>query len=75
MIGSRYRTGSRAGITTLVVAVYLIIGAFVAASTNGRRGAAMYITADVLEPPGVIAFLEAQRLLACRMRFGDIGSG
>ena len=32
MIGSRYRTGSRAGISTLVVAIYLIVGAFVAAS-------------------------------------------
>ena len=47
---------------------------FVFASANGRRGAAMYLSADALEPPGVIASLEAQRLVACRMRFGHIGS-
>jgi D-alanyl-D-alanine carboxypeptidase len=47
---------------------------FVVASVNGRRGAAMYVNTDALEAPGVIAFLEAQRLVACRMRFGHIGS-
>ena len=41
---------------------------------NGRRGAAMYITSEGLAPPGAIAGLEAERLLACRMRFGRIGS-
>jgi D-alanyl-D-alanine carboxypeptidase len=41
---------------------------------NGRRGAAMYITSEALAPPGAIAGLEAERLLACRMRFGRIGS-
>jgi D-alanyl-D-alanine carboxypeptidase len=42
---------------------------------NGRRGAAMYITSEGLAPPGALAGLEAERLLACRMRFGRIGSG
>jgi D-alanyl-D-alanine carboxypeptidase len=41
---------------------------------NGRRGAAMYITSEGLAPPGAVAGLEAERLLACRMRFGRIGS-
>ena len=41
---------------------------------NGRRGAAMYITADDLAPPGAIAGLEAERLVSCRMRFGRIGN-
>jgi D-alanyl-D-alanine carboxypeptidase len=40
---------------------------------NGRRGAAMYITSDDLAPPGALAGLQAERLLACRMRFGRIG--
>jgi D-alanyl-D-alanine carboxypeptidase len=40
---------------------------------NGRRGAAMYITSEGLAPPGAVAGLEAERLLACRMRFGRIG--
>jgi D-alanyl-D-alanine carboxypeptidase len=44
------------------------------ASGRGRRGAAMYVTADALAPPGVLATLRAERLLACRMRFGHIGS-
>ena len=43
-------------------------------SANGKRGAAMYVNADALEAPGVIANLKAQRLVACRMRFGHIGS-
>jgi D-alanyl-D-alanine carboxypeptidase len=41
---------------------------------NGRRGAAMYITSEGLAPPGAVAGLEAERLLACRMRFARIGS-
>jgi D-alanyl-D-alanine carboxypeptidase len=40
---------------------------------NGRRGAAFYVNADALEPPGAIASVEAQRLVACRARFGHIG--
>ena len=40
---------------------------------NGRRGAAMYISAEGLAPPGALAGLQAERLLACRMRFGRIG--
>jgi D-alanyl-D-alanine carboxypeptidase len=43
-------------------------------SGNGRRGAAMYVTSDGLAPPGALAALQAERLLACRMRFGRIGS-
>jgi D-alanyl-D-alanine carboxypeptidase len=43
-------------------------------NSNGRRGAAMYITSEGLAPPGAVAGLEAERLLACRMRFGRIGS-
>ena len=56
MIGSRYRTGSRAGITTLVVAVYLIIGAFVAAShhyfsnVGGAKGIVSAVLAIILWP-------------------------
>jgi hypothetical protein len=34
----------------------------------------MYVNADALEPPGVIAKLNAQRGLACRKRFGHLGS-
>jgi D-alanyl-D-alanine carboxypeptidase len=41
---------------------------------NGRRGAAMYISAEGLAPPGALAGLQAERLLGCRMRFGRIGS-
>jgi D-alanyl-D-alanine carboxypeptidase len=44
------------------------------ASTNGRRGAAMYVTSEGLAPPAALAALKAQRLLACRMRFARIGS-
>jgi hypothetical protein len=35
----------------------------------------MFLNADVLEAQGVIAANEVQRLVACRMRFGDIGAG
>ncbi len=48
---------------------------FVGSTANGRRGAAMYVTADGLSAPGAIANLKAERLLACRARFGRIGSG
>jgi len=44
------------------------------ANGNGRRGAAMYVNAQALDPPGAIADLEAERLVACRMRFGRIGA-
>ena len=44
-------------------------------TADGRRGAAMFLNADVLEAQGVIAANEVQRLFACRMRFGDIGGG
>jgi len=37
-------------------------------------GAAIYVNSDGLAPPGVLASLTAERLLACRMRFGRIGS-
>jgi D-alanyl-D-alanine carboxypeptidase len=43
------------------------------ATDDGSRGAAMFLNADVLEAPGVIAANTVQRLVACRMRFGDIG--
>ena len=43
-------------------------------TSGGSRGAAMYTNVDVLGAPGVIATLTAQRLLACRMRFGDVAS-
>jgi hypothetical protein len=33
------------------------------------------ITSEGLAPPGALAGLQAERLLACRMRFGRIGSG
>lgn len=41
---------------------------------GGRRGAALYTTADVLPAGGVIAAQQAERTIACRMRFGDIGA-
>jgi D-alanyl-D-alanine carboxypeptidase len=43
-------------------------------TADGSRGAAMFLNADVLEPQGVIAANTVQRLVACRMRFGDIGA-
>ena len=42
-------------------------------TADGSRGAAMFLNADVLEPQGVIAANTVQRLVACRMRFGDVG--
>jgi D-alanyl-D-alanine carboxypeptidase len=42
----------------------------VLSSGDGKRGAAMYVNSDALAPPGALATLEAERLLACRMRFG-----
>lgn len=56
-------TGAFPGYRTLAVS-----------NRNGRRGAAMYITSEGLAPPGAIAGLEAERLLACRMRLGRFGS-
>jgi hypothetical protein len=50
-------TGAFPGYRTLAVS-----------TRNGRRGAAMYFTSEGLAPPGAIAGLEAERLLACRMR-------
>jgi D-alanyl-D-alanine carboxypeptidase len=44
------------------------------ATDDGKRGAAMYVNSDGLAPPGALASLEAERLLACRMRFARIGS-
>ena len=44
-------------------------------TADGSRGAAMFLNADFLEPQGVIAANEVQRLVACRMRFGDVGVG
>jgi D-alanyl-D-alanine carboxypeptidase len=41
---------------------------------DGTRGAAIYVNADSLAAPGALATLQAERLLACRMRFGRIGS-
>ena len=41
---------------------------------GGRRGAALYTTADVLPAIGAIAAQQAERTIACRMRFGDIGA-
>jgi D-alanyl-D-alanine carboxypeptidase len=43
-------------------------------SANGHRGAAIYVNSDALAPPGALATLQAERLLACRMRFGRVGS-
>jgi len=43
-------------------------------TADGSRGAAMFLNADALEPQGVIAANEVQRLVACRMRFGDVGA-
>jgi D-alanyl-D-alanine carboxypeptidase len=43
-------------------------------TSNGRRGAAIYVNSDALAAPGALATLQAQRLLACRMRFGRTGS-
>jgi D-alanyl-D-alanine carboxypeptidase len=43
-------------------------------TADGSRGAAMFLNADVLEAQGVVAANEVQRLVACRMRFGDIGA-
>jgi D-alanyl-D-alanine carboxypeptidase len=56
-------TGAFPGYRTLAVS-----------NRNGRRGAAIYITSEGLAPPGAIAALEAERLLACRMRLGRFGS-
>ena len=42
-------------------------------SGNGKRAAAMYVNSDALAAPGAIATLQAERLLACRMRFGRVG--
>jgi D-alanyl-D-alanine carboxypeptidase len=44
------------------------------AAKSGRRGAALYTTADVLPAGGVIAAFQAERTIACRMRFGDVGA-
>jgi D-alanyl-D-alanine carboxypeptidase len=43
-------------------------------TSDGKRGAAIYTNSDALAPPGAIASLQAERLLACRMRFGRIRS-
>ena len=43
-------------------------------TADGRRGAAMFLNADVLELQGVTAANEVQRLVACRMRFGKVGA-
>jgi hypothetical protein len=41
---------------------------------NGRRGAATYISAEGLAPPGALAGFHGKRLLACRTGSGRIGS-
>jgi D-alanyl-D-alanine carboxypeptidase len=43
-------------------------------TADGSRGAAMFLNADALEAQGVIAANTVQRLVACRMRFGDVGA-
>ena len=56
MIGFRHRTRSRAGFSTLVVAIYLIVGAFVAAShhyfshVGGAKGIVSAVLAIALWP-------------------------
>ena len=42
------------------------------ATEDGSQGAAIYVNSDALAPAGALADLVAQRLLACRMRFGAI---
>lgn len=42
-------------------------------SGDGKRAAAMYVNSDELAAPGALATLQAERLLACRMRFGRVG--
>ena len=41
-------------------------------SGDGKRAAAIYVNSDELAAPGALATLQAQRLLACRMRFGRV---
>jgi D-alanyl-D-alanine carboxypeptidase len=43
------------------------------ATDEGSRGAALSITSDTLTSAGQLAYIDAERLLACRMRFGRIG--
>jgi D-alanyl-D-alanine carboxypeptidase len=45
------------------------------ATGNGRRAAATYVNAQALDAVGALANREAERLVACRMRFGRIGAG
>jgi D-alanyl-D-alanine carboxypeptidase len=54
---------------------HLRLPSLAVSSSNGRRGAAMYMTSVALADPGELALLQVERLLACRMRFGRIGSG
>ena len=44
------------------------------ASANGRRGAAVNITSDTITSAGQLGLILVERRLACRMRFGRIGS-
>jgi D-alanyl-D-alanine carboxypeptidase len=44
------------------------------ASPNGRRGAAVNVTSDTITTAGQLAGIVVERRLACRMRFGRIGS-
>jgi D-alanyl-D-alanine carboxypeptidase len=44
------------------------------ANGNGRRAAAIYVNAQTLDAVGALADREAERLVACRMRFGRIGA-
>ena len=60
-------------ITAVALGVDLMLRLTFAAK-GGRRGAALYTTADVLPAGGVIAAQQAERTVACRMRFGDIGA-
>jgi hypothetical protein len=44
------------------------------ATAGGVRGAALSITSDTLTSAGQLRYINLERLLACRMRFGRIGS-
>jgi D-alanyl-D-alanine carboxypeptidase len=44
------------------------------ASADGRRGAAVAITSDTLTSAGQLGMIVVERRMACRMRFGRIGS-
>jgi hypothetical protein len=45
------------------------------ATGNGRRAAALYVSSQTLDTVAALADRKAERLVACRMRFGRIGAG